>query len=365
MYNGYMVPNSGFWAHYFRQVNVPAIQGCHTGAHEKVAPAFAGIAEEADAATEAEFERLGSMPAYSSIDMGDIAEWATDHGIAYYETMTGVRQGVLNLLAVGLHDLFEQQQNFFLRREWVREEKGSITPEELEKRLAACGVECQSFACAGKLYELRMATNAIKHGAGKSASKLAKLRPDLFLNSVLAQLGGEKGDDEKTRRAEAMATSFIVPLAGNDLYVSEHDLSEWSAAVMAYWQELSAILDEQQRQHVVTHASLNPYKPGALLAPRDQRLHVAFFVRGDADLVGQRRPARYRRPSCRRPRPRIRSQTFSRPAPAPQNYLSIRPGADPRSCGISATSPLWSFPDLPSSSGQVAASPRGQRSNVA
>ena len=60
---------------------------------EKVAPAFAGIAEEADAAAQAELEHLRSMPAGpdSSIDMGDVAEWATDHGIEYYETMSGVR----------------------------------------------------------------------------------------------------------------------------------------------------------------------------------------------------------------------------------------------------------------------------------
>ena len=93
MYHGYMVPNAGFWAHYCRRVYIPAIQGFHAGALEKVAPAFAGIAEEADAAAQAELEHLRSMPAGpdSSIDMGDVAEWATDHGIEYYETMSGVR----------------------------------------------------------------------------------------------------------------------------------------------------------------------------------------------------------------------------------------------------------------------------------
>ena len=253
MYHGSMVPNAGFWAHHFRRVYVPAIQGFHAGALEKVAPAFGGIAEEADAAVEAEFERLRSMSAGPdvSIDMGDIAEWASDHGIEYYETMSGVRQGVLNLLAVGLHHLFEQQQIFFLRRELAREAKGSFQTAELEKRLAACGVDCRSFACAGKLYELRMAANAIKHGAGPSASELAKLRPDLFLNPILSRLGWVKGDDAKSRRAAARASSFVAPLAGDDLYVSEHDLSEWCAAVMAYWKELSAILDEQQRRQSV------------------------------------------------------------------------------------------------------------------
>ncbi len=253
MYNRSMVPNAGFWAYYFRLFYVPAIQGFQAGALERVAPAFGGIAEEAGAAAEAEFERLGSMPADpdGSIDMGDVAEWATDHGSEYYETMSGVWQGVLNLLAVGLRHLFEQQQIFFLWREFAREEKGSFQTPELEKRLAACGVESRSFPCAGKLYELRMAANAIKHGAGPSASELAKLRPDLFLNPVLLRLGWtKKGDDAKSRRAAALASSFIAPLAGDALYVSEHDLSEWSDAVMAYWKELSAILDEQQRRQV-------------------------------------------------------------------------------------------------------------------
>ena len=149
MYHGYMVPNARFWAHYYRGVYVPAIQGFHAGALEKVAPAFGGIAEEAAAAAEA-----------------------------------------------------------------AREENGSFQTAELEKRLAACGVECRSFARAGKLYKLRMAANAIKHGAGPSASELAKLRPDLFLNPVLSRLGwAKKGDDAKSPRAAVLASSFVAPLA--------------------------------------------------------------------------------------------------------------------------------------------------------
>ena len=107
-----MVPNAKFWVHNFREFHVRTIEGFRAGALEKVAAAFSSIAEEADTAAEAEYERLGSMPAEpnSSIDMGDVAEWAIEHGIEYYETMSGIRQGVLNLLAVGLHHLFEQQQ---------------------------------------------------------------------------------------------------------------------------------------------------------------------------------------------------------------------------------------------------------------
>ena len=162
------------------------IEGYRAGALEKVATAFSGIAEEADAAAEAEFERLGSMPTDDEIDMGAVAEWSTEYGIQYYETMLGVRQGVLNLLAVGLHHLFEQQQLFFLRRELARDDEGTLRVAELERRLAERGIDCRSFRCAVKLYELRKAANAIKHGAGPAAKELAALRPDLFKHPALA-----------------------------------------------------------------------------------------------------------------------------------------------------------------------------------
>ena len=137
-------------------------------------PAFEGIAEDAERATKAEYERLGAMPYGDQIDMSDVAEMANDHGIAYYETMSGVRQGVLNVLAVGLYHLFEQQQLFFLRR--------------------------------GLL----------------------------------------------SRAEDVPVPDFIyTPLAGEDLYVSERDLSEWCDAAIAFWEKLSAILDDHQRRQSV------------------------------------------------------------------------------------------------------------------
>ena len=41
---------------------------------------------------------------------------------------------------------------------------------------------------------------------------------------------------------------IYAPLAGEDLYVSERDLSEWCDAAIAFWEELSEILDDQQRR---------------------------------------------------------------------------------------------------------------------
>ncbi len=168
-----MVPNAGLWTDYCRQV-IRTIQGFRAGALEKVVPAFEGIAEEAERATEAEYERLGgAMPYDDQIDMSDVAEMANDHGIAYYETMSGVRQGVLNVLAVGLYHLFEQQQLFFLRRGLLSSAEGVpalFKVAEFEERLTECGVECRNFSCAGKLHELKTAANAINPRAHLSRS---------------------------------------------------------------------------------------------------------------------------------------------------------------------------------------------------
>ena len=234
-------------ARYFHRYRIRAVEGFRTGALEKVASAFNSIAEEADAAAKAKFERLRSMPVD---DETDIAEWATHHGMEYYETMSGVRQGVLNLLTVGLHHLFEQQQLSFLRSELAPGpgEEGKYQAAELEARLADLGIDCRSFRCAGKLYELKTAANTIKHGAGPSAKTLGTLRPDLFEDPALASCGSAEKGISGSVPARVLGSSLLTPLAGSDIYVSERDLSDWCAVVIAYWEELSAMLDERQRQ---------------------------------------------------------------------------------------------------------------------
>ena len=233
-----MIPDARFWTDYFRQA-IRQLQGFRVGVLEKVVPAFEGIAEDAERAIEAEHERLGPMSAYDAqIDMSYVADMAMEHRITVYETMFGVRQGVLNLLAVGLYHLFEQQQLFFLRRGLLsRGEDGPLKVAELEKRLGECGVEYQSLSCAGKLHELRTAANAIKHAKGRAGDKLAKLRPDLFNEPG-------SGNDAESSPAAVWAQQraqhlLYTPLAGDGLYVSERDLSEWCDAAIAFWEELS------------------------------------------------------------------------------------------------------------------------------
>ena len=152
--------------------------------------------------------------------------------VPYYETISGVRQGVPNLLAVGLHHLFEQQQLFFLRRELARGEEGALQAAELARGWQD-RASLPEFSLCRQAYELKQAANAIKHGAGPSARKPATLRPDLFEHLVLASHGQAKAGVSGSDPAAALASLLFAPLAGSDLYVSERDLSDWCTAVIA------------------------------------------------------------------------------------------------------------------------------------
>ena len=240
-----MIPDARFWARWLRQNHVPQIEAFQTNAFERVDTAFRGMEAEADARAEAEFERLGSLPADpdSSVDMGDLAELAIEHGIAYYATMSAVRQGMVNLVAVGLHHLFEQQQHLFFRYGLAAGETRKFKTSELENCLRQSGVDPRRFECAARVEELRNAANAIKHGAGKSAEKLAEIRPDLFRDPLLGEQQWAKGRADSRRTKPT--SEPISPLAGADIHVSERDLAEWRNAVMSYWNELAETIDRQ------------------------------------------------------------------------------------------------------------------------
>ena len=249
-----MSSSAAFWAQRLRKVYVNAIESYRAGALERVLPAFGRIGEEADAAADAEFERLGAMPADPDgvVDMADLAEHADGHGQALYETMNGLRQGVRNLLAVGLHHVFEQQQVSFFHGALPTKEKAEFQPTKLREKLVEYRIDPKSFGSAAKVYELRVAANAIKHGAGTSAEKLAELRPDLFENPILAKLDRSRGlpaiDKEKAR---GRAAALVAPLAGNDLYVTEDDLTAWCDAARDYWLELATSLEALQQEQEV------------------------------------------------------------------------------------------------------------------
>ena len=239
------------WEQHFGRVYVNAIESYQAAALERILPVFSRIAEEADAAAHDEFARLGARPAdpNEQADMADLAEKAERYGQVLYETMKNVRQGVRNLLAVGLHHLFEQQQAHFFRQALALDANDSFKSSKLDKRLGDHGIDTKDFGCHGKVYELRVAANAIKHGAGWSAQELARLRPNLFEDPILAAHLASLGlPTTDTETAQERAATLVEPLVGADLYVTENDLKGWCGVAKEYWLALATSLDSLKQQ---------------------------------------------------------------------------------------------------------------------
>ncbi len=238
-----MFMDTAWLAHHIPMFYVPPVQAYRAAALRKIPPVFENLEQEAEAATDAEFERLCAQPAGPDHDgdLGDLAERATDYGNEYGETMFAIRQSVLNVLAVGLQHLFEQQQKSLFYQTCEARTGTEYSWKALNYSLLGSKVVPTALPGAAKLKELRLAANTIKHGSGKSALGLAALRPDLFVFE-LSTAEGASVDEQ--RRAAAMQASHLAfaPLGGGELYVTETDLADWSDAVLRFWRGLAASL---------------------------------------------------------------------------------------------------------------------------
>jgi hypothetical protein len=93
------------------------------------------------------------------------------------------------------------------------------------------GIDLSSLEPWAKVRELRLVANSVKHGEGSSAKQLRELRPDLFQNPAFARIRVEMGASWFDRQ-EPLA----MPLAGEDLFVTEDDLRNYSAAAVALFE---------------------------------------------------------------------------------------------------------------------------------
>ena len=198
-------------ADYVRSAFVQQVTSLGDLAVKRLLATFANIADEANAVADETFRRLGAQPGEG--DMGDVAEEAQDAGIDHYHTLSMLEQAVKNLLAAGLYHVFEQQQKVF---------------EELTRRRLGGIIDLSAFPSWGKVDELRLVTNTVKHAEGSSARQLRARRPELFVSPLLAETGIRP-------RPEPVKQ----PLAGEDLYVREEDLEDYSAALVSLWEEVA------------------------------------------------------------------------------------------------------------------------------
>lgn len=176
--------NYYYWIHWSESVFRKQITVLREVIAERLLPTFTSIENEADAISDDTWERLGAAGGPDSDPASD-AELAEDAGLTHYLSMVDARQGLLNLFAVALHHLFEQQQLTVLRQELIPRGEDiterTLKVEEFVKRLEDSDIDVTTFVSWLELKELRHVANAVKHADGWSADWLRNHCPEISL----------------------------------------------------------------------------------------------------------------------------------------------------------------------------------------
>lgn len=201
-------------------------------------PAFADLEKKADAVGTAEYERLGAQPAGDDWDgdMSVLAEAAEDKAEWFYSTMSDMSQAILNLFAVGLFHLLEQElANLCI--------DGAFTVDPpLDSKLERVAawysrhfqLDLSTLSSWPNIDELRLVANVAKHAEGSSARQLRESRPTLFQNPVLRKVDSE---------AALRPWPVEGPLFGEGLYVTAEVLQEFVEGAVRFASDIAQYFD--------------------------------------------------------------------------------------------------------------------------
>jgi len=156
---------------------MPPLLAYNANIFRDVLKAFDNLDERAQEEANEFYE---NYPGNEYTDPGDVADWANDHSLSWWETMVSLRQSMVNLLAAGLFHLIEQQLaalSLDCKYERVRDTKLEIVKDWYAENL---GIDLSSLEPWAKIDELRLVASSVKHAEGGSARRLRELRPDLF-----------------------------------------------------------------------------------------------------------------------------------------------------------------------------------------
>lgn len=225
-----MIRNGIVWAQYIREVSIPRIRTLGDSLENRILKAFADIENEAEKLKEEEYQRLGEVPVGPDgpDDMSGPAEEAEGRATDFYITMMDLKQGIINMFSVALHELFRQQLMNFHRKEllkWHEEYNQKLWEmDEIKNRLSRHGIDIKSFGSWRKTQELKWAANVVKHAEGWASENLRNVRPDLFL---------------------APPGSSHEPLAGQGFVISLNDIASYTKAIEEFWEELASVVEKQ------------------------------------------------------------------------------------------------------------------------
>lgn len=226
--------NGQFWACHFQRTFAPHLSRLLEVLEQRLLPTFGTIDKEADAKSNAEWERLMLLPGDPDQDPSVLADHAFDIGLMHYQAMYNIRQSLLNIYASALYHAWEQQLLEFIRREVLQpaeeHDNSLLNLKTALNRLKVAGLDISKFSCWPKIIELRLVTNTVKHADGASADELKLRRPDLFEHPDLKEF---------TLSTFNHVPRVYTPLSGDDVYVTIEELRAYCTALVEFWSELA------------------------------------------------------------------------------------------------------------------------------
>jgi hypothetical protein len=151
---------------------------------------------------------------------------ANDIGISFYENISGMYQGTLNLFSAGLFHVVEQQLAGITRDGGIRKPVCNTAMKDVGEWYAKnCQLDFTQFPGWALIEELRWVANATKHAEGSGAEKLRKRHPELFVYPALRK---EHAD------TKIYVSDLSLPLGGDGLYVTGEQFRVYHQAVLDF-----------------------------------------------------------------------------------------------------------------------------------
>lgn len=235
------------WIPFFRQNYFREIEAYVNCLRNDILPTFdhARLEKEAKELEKMEYERL-SKSFYGEENGEAVAEKALDVAISHYNLMNKLKQGLLNLFAVGLYHLLEQQLFRFHRRVLLKPEEENdgnlLNISEVKARLKINGIELERFSGWGNIDELRYLANTIKHTEGYSSEQLKGRRPDFFEDPDLREFDSKLPPELRPKRK--LVFPLYQPLMGDGIYVSFEALQSYAELVKSFWRYFADTLEQ-------------------------------------------------------------------------------------------------------------------------
>jgi hypothetical protein len=226
-----------------RRAVLPFVRVYGQWVEERIIPVASQLTAMADAVEQQAYNELMSRPVgedYSG-DGSEEAEYAFNAGLSFYDNITAMYQGTLNLFSAGLFHLVEQQLADLTRDEAIGIKESDTTFGNVSAWYQQhFQVDLKQFPLWSLIDELRLVANTAKHAEGKSATQLRSIHAELFQNPLLRRVAPD---------TPVFHTPVHLPLSGDGLYVTGDDFRMYYKAVV----ELFDWLVEHFENHADHH----------------------------------------------------------------------------------------------------------------